>query len=253
MKYVFAVLLLAGLALAEPDSTPEAEADPAADAWYGYYGRGYGYGGYGLGHRGYYGGYGGYYGGLRGYGGYGGYGYYGRKKRSAEADPAVLAVTHSAPAVAPLVHPYGLGLGYGLHGLGYGLHHAPTVGYTVAHTSVEHIPGAVTAVAGEPTIVYAAPHIGYGGWGYGYGLHHPLLAAPVAAEAAVTDARKKREADPEAEAEADPAVLYSGYFGHPYARGYGLGGYYGGYGGYAGRGYGGYGYGRGYGGYAYYG
>merc|ERR1712008_538796 len=99
MKYVFAVLLLAGLALAEPDSTPEAEADPAADAWYGYYGRGYGYGGYGLGYRGYYGGYGGYYGGYRGYGGYG---YYGRKKRSAEADPAVLAVTHSAPQLPPL-------------------------------------------------------------------------------------------------------------------------------------------------------
>ena len=66
---VFAVLLLAGLALAEPESTPEAEADPAADAWYGYYGRGHGYGGYG---GGYYGGYGGY---GRGYGGYGGYGW----------------------------------------------------------------------------------------------------------------------------------------------------------------------------------
>ena len=139
---------MAGLALAEPDSTPEAEADPAADAWYGYYGRGYGYGGYGLGYRGYYGGYGGYYGGYRGYGGYG---YYGRKKRSAEADPAVLAVTHSAPAVAPLVHPYGYALGYG-----YGLHHAPTVGYTVEHKAIEHIPGAVTAVAGEPTVVHVA-------------------------------------------------------------------------------------------------
>merc|ERR1711920_1166955 len=147
--------------------------------------------------------------------------------------------THSAPAVAPLVHPYGYALGYG-----YGLHHAPTVGYTVEHKATEHIPGAVTAVAGEPTVVHvAAP--------YGYGLHHPLLvAAPAAAEeAAVTDARKKREADPEAEA--DPAVLYSGYYGHPYAYGYGLGGYYGGYGGYAGRGY--YGYGLGGLGYAYYG
>mgnify|MGYP006888580425 CR=1 FL=1 len=41
----------------------------------------------------------------------------------------------------------------------------------------------------------------------------------------MTDARKKREAEPEAEA--DPAVLYSGYYGHPYAYGYGLGGYYG--------------------------
>merc|ERR1712156_551080 len=43
----------------------------------------------------------------------------------------------------------------------------------------------------------------------------------------------------EAEAEADPAVLYGGYYGHPgaygyggYGYGYGLGGYYGGYYGY---------------------
>merc|ERR1712088_143715 len=105
------------------------EADAAADAWYGYYGHGLGYRRY----------YGGYYGGWRGYGGWG-YGYYGRKKR--EADPAVLATTHSAPAVAPLVHPYGYALGYG-----YGLHHAPTVGYTVEHKATEHIPGAVSAVA----------------------------------------------------------------------------------------------------------
>merc|ERR1711876_142030 len=104
------------------------------------------------------------------------------------------------------------------------------------HKATEHIPGAVTAVAGEPTVVHVAAPYGYG-YGYGYGLHHPLLvAAPAAAEeAAVTDARKKREADPEAEA--DPAVLYSGYYG--------------GYGGYAGRGY--YGYGLGGLGYAYYG
>merc|ERR1739838_1083575 len=39
---------------------PEAEAQPAADAWYGYYGRGYGYRGY----------YGGYYGHPYGYGYY---------------------------------------------------------------------------------------------------------------------------------------------------------------------------------------
>merc|ERR1712210_443948 len=144
MKYVFALLLLAGLALAEPEATPDADA--AADAWYGYYG-------HGLGYRRYYGGY------------YGGY--YGRKKR--EADPAVLATTHSAPAVAPLVHPYGYALGYG-----YGLHHAPTVGYTIEHKATEHIPGAVTAVAGEPTVVHVA------GYGLGYGLW----------------GRKKREADP---------------------------------------------------------
>merc|ERR1719350_463549 len=254
MKYVFALLLLAGLALAEPEATPEA--DPAADARYGY-------------------------------------GYYGRKKR--EADPAVLATTHSAPAVAPLVHPYGYALGYG-----YGLHHAPTVGYTVEHKATEHIPGAVTAVAGEPTVVHVG-YAGYGGYGYWgrkkreadpavvaikhsaptavipppvpYGLGENFLApaaphlhtvehkgtevipgavaegttpvgyaAPYAHGWVLTPARKKREADPEAEAEADPAVLYSGYYGHPYAYGYGV---------YAGRGYYGYG-GLGLG-YAYYG
>merc|ERR1712238_471777 len=139
-------------------------------------------------------------GGLRGYGGYGGYGYYGRKKRSAEADPAVLAVTHSAPAVAPLVHPYGLGLGYGL-GYGLGLHHAPTVGYTVEHKAVEHIPGAVTAVAGEPTIVYAG-YGGYGGYGY-YG-------------------RKKREADPAVLAVTHSAPAVAPLV-HPYGLGLGYG------------------------------
>ena len=55
-RQVLALLFLAGLAFAEPES--EASADPAADAWYGYYGHPYRYG-YGLGYRGYYG-YGGY-------------------------------------------------------------------------------------------------------------------------------------------------------------------------------------------------
>merc|ERR1712008_21886 len=164
MKFFVALLFLAGLACAQEQSEgPNADPKAAAEAYYGYYGYPGGYGGYGgYGGR-YYGGYGGYY--NRGYG------YYGRKKRSAEADPAVLATTHSAPAVAPLVHPYGLG---------YGLHHAPTVGLTVTHKATEHIPGAVTAVAGEPTVVHVAAPYGYGyghGFGYGYGLHHPLLVA----------------------------------------------------------------------------
>merc|ERR1712088_960594 len=161
--------------------------------------------------------------------GYGlGYGLWGRKKR--EADPAVVAVKHAAPtAVIPPPVPYGLGENF--------LAPAAPHLHTVEHKGTEIIPGAVAA--GTTPVAYAAPY-GYG-YGYGYGLHHPLLvAAPAAAEeAAVTDARKKREADPEAEA--DPAVLYSGYYGHPYAYGYG---------GYAGRGY--YGYGLGGLGYAYY-
>merc|ERR1719461_224517 len=53
------------------------------------------------------------------------------------------------------------------------------------------------------------------------------------------------EAEPTAEAEAEPWHYYAGYYGHPgyYGYGYGLGyrgwgGYYGGWGGYYGHGYG---------------
>merc|ERR1712004_552118 len=192
MKFVLALLFLAGLAFAEPEG--EASADPAADAYYGYYGLGYGrY-------------YGGYYGGYYGYPRYG-YGYYGRKKR--EADPAVLATTHAAPAVVPHLG-YGLGLGYAygaplLHGAAPALTYAHHVGYP-----------------------YAYGHLG----GY-YGL--PLLAAKPAEEPAAVEARKKREA----EAEADPEAWYYGYYGHGYGGYYGLGygRYYGGYYGYPGYGY----------------
>merc|ERR1712051_591916 len=161
--------------------------------------------------------------------GYGlGYVLWGRKKR--EADPAVVAVKHAAPtAVIPPPVPLARGENF--------LAPAAPHLHTVEHKGTEIIPGAVAA--GTTPVAYAAPY-GYG-HGYGYGLHHPLLvAAPAAAEEAA-----------ETEAEADPAVLHSGYYGHPYAYGYGLGGYYGGYGGYAGRGY--YGYGLGGLGYAYYG
>ena len=125
---------MAGLAFAEPES--EASADPAADAWYGYYGLGYGYGRY----------YGGYY----GYPGYYGYGYYGRKKR--EADPAVLATTHAAPAVVPHLG-YGLGLGYA-----YGaplLHGAVPHTYTVAHKDATVTPGKVEVDVKTAPLVYA--------------------------------------------------------------------------------------------------
>ena len=119
---------MAGLAFAEPESTPEAGADPAADAWYGYYGHGYGYG-----HR-YYGGYGGYYGGYP----YG-YGYY-RGKRDAEADPAVLA-SSSALTAPQVVHPYAAAYGYGLPYAGL---HAVPHAYTVSAPAVTHQVPAVT-------------------------------------------------------------------------------------------------------------
>merc|ERR1719394_23429 len=203
MKFVLA-LLFVGLAFAEPDS--DASADAAADAYYGYYG----------------------------YPGYG-YAYYGRKKR--EADPAVLATTHAAPAVVPHLG-YGLGLGYA-----YGaplLHGAVPHTYTVAHKDATVTPGKVEVDVKTAPLVYAAHHVGYpyayGHLGGYYGL--PLLAAAPAAaaeEPAAVEARKKREA----EAEADPEAWYYGYYGHGYGGYYGLGygRYYGGYYGYPGYGY----------------
>merc|ERR1711993_129187 len=135
MKYLIALLFLAALAIAEPES--EATADPAADAWYGYYG----YPGY-YGHR-YYG-YGGYYGHRYGYG------YWGRKKR--EADPAVVATTHSAPAVIPHLG-YALGAPY--------LHHAVPHTYTIAHKDAVVTPAKVDVTVATAPVVYAG-HYGYG-------------------------------------------------------------------------------------------
>jgi len=197
MKFVLALLFLAGLAFAD-EAGPNAEAEADPSAWYGGY---YGYG------RPYYGGYyGAYYGRRSGY-------LWGRKKR--EADPAVIATTHAAPAVVPHLG-YALGAPY--------LHHAVPHTYTVAHKDAVVTPGKVdVTVATAP--VYAG-HYGYGlpyaHWGYGL----PLLAKP-AEEAAAVDARKKREA----ESEADPEAWYYGY-------GLGYGRYYGGYYGYPGYYYG---------------
>merc|ERR1712050_15755 len=77
--------------------------------------------------------------------------------------------------------------------------------------------------------------------------------APKDDSAVVSVEKREADAEPEADAEADPWLLYSGYYGHPgyYGYGYGLGyGY--GYG--YGLGYHGYGYGHPYGyGYGYYG
>merc|ERR1712203_1164674 len=97
--------------------------------------------------------------------------------------------------------------------------------YTVSAPAVTHTVPAVTYA--HHAGVYGFP---YGGL-YGYGL--PVVAPAKEAE------RKKREADPEAEAAAD--AWYS-YYGHPsyYCGHYGRG-YYGGWGGYYGHPYG-YGY-----------
>merc|ERR1711997_1238752 len=122
MKF-FVALLFVGLAFAEPESEATAEANADPEAWYGhYYGYPGYYGGYGryLGYGGrYYGGYGGYYG--------HGYGYYGRKKRDAEADPAVLASTSAVTTPQVYAHPY-------YHHVGVPLTYTHTpVTYTVPH------------------------------------------------------------------------------------------------------------------------
>merc|ERR1712088_1278724 len=100
--------------------------------------------------------------------------------------------------------------------------------------------GAVAASAApeaDPAIVYSGLGYGglygglYGGYGglYGYGTHRltyglPAYTAPVVTSG-VTHYIGKREAEPKAEAEADPAVFYSGLgYGHG-LYGYGHSGY----------------------------
>merc|ERR1712109_300839 len=121
MKIVVSILFLAALAFAEPELTSELKSgpNPAADAWYGYYG----YPGY-YGHR-YYG-YGGYYGHRYGYG------YWGRKKR--EANPQVL-----------LAHPYAYA------------HYVPTT--YVAPTVFNHENHPSTVITATGHHVYAAPWV----------------------------------------------------------------------------------------------
>merc|ERR1712241_1144476 len=127
----------------------------------------------------------------------------------AEADPAVLY----ANAYSSLGH-YGYGYGLGAYG---------AYGYGAGYYGLGHY-GAYAGYYGHPYGTYAAG----------------VKSAPCvnAANVPVPCARKRRDA----EAEADPAVLYGGYYGYPgaynrfaYGYGYGLnnyyglGGYYGGY------------------------
>merc|ERR1712018_455878 len=121
MKFVL-VLLFVGLAFAEPESAPDAKAE--ADAWY------YGYYGHPAYSR-----WGGYYGGYYGYPYRYGYGYYGRKKRDAEADPAVVATTTAVKAPQVYAHPYAYGFPY--------VHTVAPVTYTHAVTT---------------PVTYTAPH-----------------------------------------------------------------------------------------------
>merc|ERR1712212_1041175 len=106
-----------------------------------------------------------------------------RKKREAEAEPT--AEAEADPEADPWLYYSGL---YGHHGYGYGGYHYAPLTYSYAPYTYSHVYN----------------HYGLGGYAY-YG-------------------RKKREAvaEPEANAEADPWLLYGGYAGG-----------YAGYGGYA--------------------
>merc|ERR1739842_12161 len=90
------------------------------------------------------------------------------------------------------------GYGYGHHGLGYAGYHG--LGYA--------------GYAGYHGLGYAG-YAGYHGLGYAYGAHHFAGTCHNAYGASVPCARKKREA----EAEAEPALLYGGFAGYPYAYG----------------------------------
>merc|ERR1712076_366324 len=107
-----------------------ADAEPEADAYYGYYGYGLGYGGYR-----------GYYGGRYGYR----HGYYG--KRSADAEPAVLdGASRVISAPTPLIHnPPVLPVAYAAHPLAY---HAGLPG---------HLAYAGLPYAGYPLVAAPAP------------------------------------------------------------------------------------------------
>ena len=88
----------------------------------------------------------------------------------------------------------------------YGLpHHVPLV-YTHPVVKVEPKNAPCKNDAGEevPCALINPPYYALAG------LPHLAPAAEAPAEE-----RKKREAEPEAEVEADPWLLYSGYYGHP--------------------------------------
>jgi len=108
-----------------------------------------------------------------------------RKKRDADADPAVLATYGSVKTITPLIHNapvrpvvatyahhglgYGLGLGY--HGLGYG-------GLYGLHGKKKR----EAEAEADPYLLYGAGLYGYGGYGLGhlgYGGHYGYAYHPI--------------------------------------------------------------------------
>merc|ERR1719445_2483761 len=231
MKTV-AIALLAAVAFAEPEAKPKAdagllyggydgygkrEAEPKAEAdpyllYGGYYGHGLGYGyGYGYPYR---------------------YGYYG--KRSADADPAVVAPVvgypYALPYAAPAVVPATQSITYKTY--------TPTVETNVVATNaaVPVAVGGYKAVAGdngdlkgavhEVPAIFGAPALnaqvndasqGSLTVGTSAVITHTVGEPIVKEHTAVVPTLAyygKREAEAAPEAKADPYLLYGGYYGH---------------------------------------
>merc|ERR1712045_813314 len=203
----------------EAEAAPEAKADPYL-LYGGYYGHGLGYGyGYGYPYR---------------------YGYYG--KRSADADPAVVAPVVGYPYAlpyAPAVVPATQSITYKTI--------TPTVETNVVATNaaVPVAVGGYKAVAGdngelkgavhEVPAIFGAPapntqvnDASQGSLTVGTSavITHSLGEPIVKEHTAVVPTLAyygKRSADAEPEAKADPYLLYGGYYGHGLGYGYGYG------------------------------
>merc|ERR1712061_156422 len=101
---------------------------------------------------------------------------------------------------------------------------------TVVSTEVAAEPEAdADAAAAYYGGYYGHPgYYGYGRYGYGYGKYHGYYGYPYGRYGyAHHYGKRSADAEPEADAEADPAYLYAGAYGYPYAYGAYPYGYYG--------------------------
>merc|ERR1712113_757442 len=225
-EHTAVVPTLANYGKRSAEAEPEAKADPYL-LYGGYYGHGLGYGyGYGYPYR---------------------YGYYG--KRSADADPAVVAPVVGYPYAlpyAPAVVPATQSITYKTI--------TPTVETNVVATNaaVPVAVGGYKAVAGdngelkgavhEVPAIFGAPALntqvndasqGSLTVGTSAVITHSLGEPIVKEHTAVVPTLAfygKRSAEAEPEAKADPYLLYGGYYGHGLGYGYGYGYPYGHYG-----------------------
>merc|ERR1739848_133202 len=179
-----------------------ADAEPEADAYYGYYG----YGGYR-------------YGGYRGYYGHP-YRYYG--KRSADAEPAVLdGASRVISAPTPLIHnpPVLPHVAYAAHPLAYAGYAAHPLAYHGLPVLAAPAAAAAEAVVAERKKREADPQVLLNGAVLLYAAGVPYVGATVGAVAHVPVVKNVEvspaEVSHEVTAHAIPAVAYHG-LGYPY-------------------------------------